>query len=365
MKNQGGRMASIKRRLRSTGANKTIAASSVLLPQEVQDLRRSTLAHFFDDVWTSSYQDVVNIIMAYMVQPMIVLVGGLRMDCSGGTSTAMEIYDPSTALWQSITLAVSDLTYYRLSLAASFATADSLSIMDCHDNVVEIDLRTSNFKTLFCSPRTGYLHWRACSAMNANTFYAVDDKFLVRRVCPILAHTQPTQLPLPTSSLAEIWMCNWMISANGQLWIHRSSTAANSDFRSVNVDNGKIEILPPPPASPDHHSAITTCGDVIYAAFGRVLNAPGVTSITRGFFKYDIANKTWTELANMLRNRLFAAAVWLEDKVYLLGGVVESTCIQEVDCYNIRTNTWSMVTKWRNAKYLPTSTVCPSYTSVT
>jgi N-acetylneuraminic acid mutarotase len=105
----------------------------------------------------------------------------------------------------------------------------------------------------------------------------------------------------------------------------------------------------------------TTVGDYIYLAGGCSTNqvCPPEFSfcycqeLTNKTEAYHPASDTWTTLSDMIRPRYRHGAAAIGSKIYLIGGRdIQDNIIQEIDVYDIPTDTWSIVDTlytWGNA----------------
>lgn len=66
------------------------------------------------------------------------------------------------------------------------------------------------------------------------------------------------------------------------------------------------------------------------------------TSVSRTNFAFSQIN-TWTPIANMLSRRSSAGVAVLEGMLYVAGGNDGTSCLNSVERYNPKTNTWESV----------------------
>ena len=93
--------------------------------------------------------------------------------------------------------------------------------------------------------------------------------------------------------------------------------------------------------------AAVACNDCIYAIGGRSGDNP--ESWLKTVEKYDATVNKWSFVEEMKFHRMGHVACVLNKKIYVIGDMdVNGNVVEEIECYNPNTNTWSIVGRTAN-----------------
>jgi len=85
------------------------------------------------------------------------------------------------------------------------------------------------------------------------------------------------------------------------------------------------------------------CGGVIYA-IGGIFKHTDISTTLKTVERYDSATNKWKYVSDMNVKRRTHSACVLHNKIYVVGGLNESSCaIKEIECYDPTCDTWSIV----------------------
>jgi non-specific serine/threonine protein kinase len=139
-----------------------------------------------------------------------------------------------------------------------------------------------------------------------------------------------TEIDVPLSESASAAAGGYVYTGGGARHFSR--------FQRFNPTSGSYAEMPPLP-SPRHHPMMTSDGHDIYLAGGYQYKF-GLENPRNTFWRFDPDAGAWEILPNMPNVRAAGAAVYMHDRVWILGG--EGTG-RNVLSYNIATAEWTQI----------------------